>query len=195
MYSSPSALKTSGRIELAIKRSSWSPAKWVHTECQVGDWVTFRFGGDFYYPPPDLRGEHSLLLIAGGVGINPLQSILRHSSELVSAGASGGPSEVSLLYTAARAEELLFREEISELCSRSERIRAQYFVTKERTGSEGFTDRRMRREDLENILSKSENSERQICYLCGPPGMVEQVRDWLVQLNVSAENIKYELWW
>ena len=42
MYSSPSALKTSGRIELAIKRSSWSPAKWVHTKCQVGDWVTFR---------------------------------------------------------------------------------------------------------------------------------------------------------
>jgi len=68
-------------------------------------------------------------------------------------------------------------------------------VTQERTEGERFTQRRMTRKDLENILNKTDNSERLICYLCGPPGMVEQVKDWLLELNVTAENIKYELWW
>ena len=36
-------------------------------------------GGDFFYPPPSLPASqpHSVLLVAGGVGVNPLVSILR----------------------------------------------------------------------------------------------------------------------
>ena len=42
MSSSPSVLKSSGLLELAVKYSSWAPANWVHTQCAVGDWVTLR---------------------------------------------------------------------------------------------------------------------------------------------------------
>lgn len=34
-----------------------------------------------------------------------------------------------------------------------------------------------------------------ICFLCGPPDMVEQVTAWLQQLGVTQKNIKSELWW
>ena len=36
-------------------------------------------GGDFFYPPLSLPASqpHSVLLVAGGVGVNPLVSILR----------------------------------------------------------------------------------------------------------------------
>ena len=214
MCSSPSVLKSQGEIELAIKVSSWAPANWVHTRCRPGDWVTFRyidtytqcssyidnylqlrFGGDFYYPFEDLKERHSLLLLAGGVGINPLLSIFRHSGELLSAGDSSGPRRVSLLYTAATAEELLFKEEISEQCSKRETFTSQFFVTREKTGSEEYTHRRMTKSDLENVLCDKEDTERKICFICGPPKMVEQVKNWLIELNVSAENIRYELWW
>ena len=34
-----------------------------------------RFGEDFHYPPDSLEEPHNILLIGGGVGINPLLSI------------------------------------------------------------------------------------------------------------------------
>ena len=153
----------------------------------------FRFGGDFYYPLDDLTESHSLLLIGGGVGINPLYSVLQHSADLVAAGAGPAPSQVSLLYSAARAEELIFRADIEKQCGELDTFQAEFFVTRER-GEEGEVNyRRITKADLEKVLGGRE--ERTLCYLCGPPAMVDQVRAWLTQLNVSQENIRYELWW
>ena len=146
-----------------------------------------RFGGDFYYPLDDLDETHSVLLIGGGVGINPLYSIFQHSAELVSAGAGPAPAQVSLLYSAARAEELIFRPHIEEQCRQLSTFQAEFFVTREGAEGEdgGVKYRRITKADI----------ERTICYLCGPPDMVEQVKAWLLQLNISEDNIRYELWW
>ena len=137
------------------------------------------------------------MLIGGGVGINPLYSILQHSAELVTAGAKPAPSQVSLLYSAARAEELLFRQNIVEQCSQRPTFQAEFFVTREREkGEEGEVKyRRITKADLERTLGGRESSERRLCYLCGPPAMVEQVRAWLLELNIPEDNIRYELWW
>jgi len=195
MSSSPSVLKSSGLLELAVKYSSWAPANWVHTQCAVGDWVTLRFGGDFYYPLDDLKETHSLLLIGGGVGINPLHSIFQHSAELVTAAARPAPSQVSLLYSAATAEELIFRQQIEERCRLTPGFQAEFFVTRE-MGEDGEVKcRRITKADIERTVRGRQRTERLICYLCGPPDMVDQLRVWLLQLNVSEENIRYELWW
>ena len=213
MSSSPSVLKSSGLLELAVKYSSWAPANWVHTQCAVGDCVTlrstswqtlninssystlFRFGGDFYYPLDDLKETHSLLLIGGGVGINPLRSIFQHSAELVTAAARPAPSQVSLLYSAATAEELIFRQQIEERCRLTPGFQAEFFVTRE-MGEDGEVKcRRITKADIERTVRGRQRTERLICYLCGPPDMVDQLRVWLLQLNVSEENIRYELWW
>ena len=57
----------------------------------MGDAVAVRVGGAFTYLPGDER--RPLLLVAGGIGINPLLSILRHCCEL--AGFRGGDSSSS----------------------------------------------------------------------------------------------------
>ena len=138
-----------------------------------------------------------MLLIGGGVGINPLYSILQHSAELLSAAAGPAPAQVSLLYSAARAEELIFRPHIEELCRQLNTFQAEFFVTRE--GAEGEDGevkyRRITKADIERTLSGRERTERTICYLCGPPDMVDQLRLWLLQLNISEDNIRYELWW
>ena len=162
-----------------------------------------RFGGDFYYPLDDLTEPHSLVLIGGGVGINPLYSIAQHSAELQSAGEGSAPSHVSLLYSAATAEELIFRSDIEEHCRQLHTFQAEFFVTREERESEGgggeVNYRRITKADLEKTLSSGtsgrERTERTVCYLCGPPDMVDQLRAWLLQLNVREENIRCELWW
>ena len=132
------------------------------------------------------------------MGINPLYSIFQHSAELLSAGAGSAPTQVSLLYSAATAEELIFRSNIEEHCSKLDTFQAEFFVTREKSegGEREVNYRRLTKADLEKALSVREGRrERTVCYLCGPPDMVDQLRAWLLQLNITEENIRYELWW
>jgi len=201
MCSPPSDLTSGGTLDLAIKYSTWAPAFWVHTQCRVGDMVTFRFGGDFYYPARGLEGDHSLLLIAGGVGINPLYSIWLQAAHLArsdtnttsSAVTTTSPASVSLLYSAATPTELIFSSNIDQTVEQVKQFNCKYFVTQEGDQTQEVTGR-ITKENLEKELN-SKTETRTICYLCGPPKMVDQMKVWLEELGVVKEDIKFELWW
>ena len=69
-------------------------------------------GGDFFYAPPT---PANLLLIAGGVGINPLISMLQHHVWLLSKidchhdNRTHPIGAVQLLYSAKNERELIFK--------------------------------------------------------------------------------------
>lgn len=73
----------------------------------MGSEVSVRVGGDFYYDPAAVSSNQCLLLIAGGVGINPLISILRHIADLQQQSTES-PTKAYLLYSAKSADELIF---------------------------------------------------------------------------------------
>lgn len=193
MTSSPHRLQTLGTVDLAVKASSWPPARWIHTKCKKGDTVAFRFGGEFYYASQMNSKPHSLLLIAGGVGINPLYSIFQHVAQTENGNPSSYLTKLTLLFSAASADELLFRNTIDECVSKNSKLKAEYFVTREENSL--FTNRRITKDDIAERLSSSSASDCSICYICGPPDMVGQTSQWLQELNVSKENIRFELWW
>lgn len=64
-----------------------------------------RVGGDFHLSP-GVEGLTDLLLIAGGVGMNPLFSMLTHH---VGTLVGRGKDHVRLLYSAKTENELLFK--------------------------------------------------------------------------------------
>lgn len=73
-----------------------------------------RVGGDFYFNPLPSDPAVDLLLVAGGVGINPLYSILLHASDLLHLNQSSGGQDynigsVHLCYSAKNTQELLFK--------------------------------------------------------------------------------------
>ena len=84
-------------------------------QCSVGDELQIRVGGDFFYAPPTPNGATDLLLIAGGVGINPLISMLRHHIWLISKATpsedchGNDASTAHLLYSAKDESELIFK--------------------------------------------------------------------------------------
>ncbi|PRW59202.1 oxidoreductase NAD-binding domain-containing 1 [Chlorella sorokiniana] len=97
--STPRQLERCGTFDLAIRRSAHPVATWLHDKARAGDEVAVRIGGSFTYQPGDER--RPLLLLAGGVGINPLLSILQHCCELAghggdsSSGGSGGSGSIA----------------------------------------------------------------------------------------------------
>ncbi|KAL8942593.1 MAG: hypothetical protein Q9216_001575 [Gyalolechia sp. 2 TL-2023] len=72
-----------GYLELAVQKSPNNPpAAWLwRPEKEIlGAGIIVRVGGSFVWPPPnvDLGSITSLVFVAGGVGINPLMSIISH---------------------------------------------------------------------------------------------------------------------
>eukprot|EP00088_Acartia_fossae_P058560 TRINITY_DN6870_c0_g1_i1.p1 TRINITY_DN6870_c0_g1~~TRINITY_DN6870_c0_g1_i1.p1 ORF type:complete len:239 (+),score=-2.17 TRINITY_DN6870_c0_g1_i1:55-771(+) len=134
MWNDPQHFQDTNIIELAIKFSKWAPAYWVHTQCKEGDSVQARFGGDFHYPPINLQPQedHNILLIGGGVGINPLLSIWLHASQLYRANGQNTPKNVSLLYSAVSEEELIFRSNIEKTCHENKNFKVDFFTTRQK---------------------------------------------------------------
>lgn len=113
MVSPPCLLEQTGQIELAIKKSGWPPAHWVHTCCKAGDKFHIRVGGDFHYDPLMDSKMPDMIFIAGGVGINPLLSIIRQLQfvhrKMDKINRKNFPRKITLLYSAKTEDEILFK--------------------------------------------------------------------------------------
>ena len=201
--SAPHLLREKRRFTLAIQHSSHPPTLWMTTQCREGDTLSVRVGGDFFYDPTPSNSCDSkakscdLFLMAGGLGINPLVSILLHHARLVELGQVTG--RVRLLYSASSVSELLFKEEIDTLCSRHfSWFTAQYFVSRQKLPSSHSTiiQRRIGEEDIATHLYSLNFSPAVVMsYVCGPPDMIDCVTQWLAQSGLPQEHIHTEKWW
>lgn len=110
-------------VELAVRRADDSPVTtflWrnpAFPAALLGTPLRLRVGGSFVYPPPGVPTFHlrRLVLVAGGVGVNPLVSIATHLSEQTQRpGPAGVQPEVRLLYSLrdvareGKLDEMLF---------------------------------------------------------------------------------------
>lgn len=68
-----------------------------------------RVGGDFYFDPNPDDPSPDLLLVAGGVGINPVYSILQHVADISSDPQHQYTGKTTLLFSAKNQDELLFK--------------------------------------------------------------------------------------
>ncbi|KAK3525271.1 hypothetical protein QTP86_024900 [Hemibagrus guttatus] len=195
--SSPGLLHREGVIELAVKYTQHPPAHWIHTKCILGSHVEVRVGGDFYFDPMPSDQTVDLLLVAGGVGINPLYSILMHTADLLQLPHAYKPGHTHLCYSAKNTKELLFKNSIIDVCREfPDKLSCDFRVTQQDfeiesnlqpyTGSGKIS---------QEVLRRHVNPERTLCYLCGPPPMIESVCLDLKSLGLSTNRILYEKWW
>ncbi|RVE66867.1 hypothetical protein OJAV_G00111830 [Oryzias javanicus] len=202
MCSSPALLQREGVIELAVKYTKHPPAHWVHTMCTVGSRVAVRVGGDFFFDPSPSDPPVDLLLVAGGVGINPLYSILLHAKDLLhlnqaSGGGGGNIGSAHLCYSAKNTQELLFKSSIIEMCREfPDKISCNFHVTQQSADVDAhlqpfIKSGRITVEELE----ASVDPQRTLCYLCGPPPMIEGISETLTELGLPKNRILYEKWW
>ncbi|MEE6466005.1 hypothetical protein FKM82_006790 [Ascaphus truei] len=198
--SSPGLLEREGVLELAVKYNLHPPAHWIHTQCSLGSEVALRVGGEFFFDPQPSDSPVDLVLIAGGVGINPLFSILLHvadlhkSQELMDRGFRMG--SVKLYYCAKNTSELLFKKNILNLVnSFPGKISCSFHVTQQSSSicfelQPFITEGRISEKDLAKYVSQDH-----LCYICGPPPMIETMCQQLEGLHVPREQIYFEKWW
>ena len=125
----------------------------------------------------DLRTRRRVVLIAGGIGITPLRALL--------ASMPAAPGEITLVYRAVSADDVLFRDEITEIGTR------RGVVLHALLGAEigdDLTDQL----GIPAIMRLVPDVRDRDVFLCGPPAMVDAVRRRLHRIGVPAEQIHFE---
>jgi glycine betaine catabolism B len=174
------------RIELAIQSSDKHPVThYLCEEAQPGLQVKISQGQGACVYDPDM-GEQ-LVLIAGGVGITPLMSILR-SAVMLSPDAP-----VALLYSAHKSEDFAFAKEIQALAEQHENVLAVFTCTE--TTDEPLPDWVHFNQRIDTAFLKDKNLPLTAHYfICGPQRMIAEVEEGLLELAVPAGQIHYEKW-
>ena len=120
-----------------------------------------------------------LFLVAGGSGVVPLASMLRHRA------AAGGDIPARLLYSARTLDDVVFAQELRGLG-------ADVVLTLTREQPEGWSgySRRVDADMLAEVGWRPD--ERPLTFVCGPTPFVEAVASALVSLEHDPVRIRTE---
>jgi ferredoxin-NADP reductase len=154
---------------------------YLTTELRAGDELEVRgpIGGYFVW---DADGPASpLLLAAGGSGIVPLRSILRHRA------LSEAAVPARLLYSARSLPDVIYRSEIDRY---ADDVSVTYALTRQQppgwTGHRGRVDAML----LTDVAWPA--GQDPVAYVCGPTAFVESIAEGLVRLGYAPQRVKTE---
>jgi NAD(P)H-flavin reductase len=137
--------------------------------------------GTFTFPAQP--SERRFLFIAGGTGIAPLRAMLHH--------ALGVPHEaIGLLFSARTPAEFAYEQEFRSLAA-ARQIELELRVTREVAPDDWSGVRgRLGREDLAPLVHGGST----LCFVCGPPALVQEIPQILEELGVPRERVRTEEW-
>jgi ferredoxin-NADP reductase len=184
-YSIASAPETTASLELAIERlDDGEVSPYFHEVAAVGDAIELRgpIGGHFVWSAAD---GGPLLLAAGGSGIAPLMSMIRHRA------AQASRARTLLVFSARTWDELIFRDELLALESRLDGFQLIVTLTREAARRPGDHARRVDAALMLNGLTRLGQPPRQV-FVCGSNSFVEAAADGLLANGIAASAIRTE---
>lgn len=131
---------------------------------------------------PDHPAEHRFLFIAGGTGVSPIRSMIRHVRASV-------PGRTRLLYSARTPLDFAYRQ---ELCGMGRRGEIDLLLTATRDVPPSWRGGRGRIAQAQ--LAALIDDPATLCFVCGPASMVDDVPRMLRELGIENSRIRIEEW-
>jgi len=172
-YSITSSSHDNRFYEIAVQQEKQGEggSNYMHQKLGLGQTINSMYPvNDFSLSSP---GKHHIL-IAGGIGITPILSMLRYLAQK--------NESYELHYSVKSSNDLAFKEEIVKLAEKN----AHFYFTKE-TSDKGVVPSRL---DINSLFKQSKNSSH--VYVCGPLKMIEAVKDNADENNWQPSHIHYE---
>ena len=189
-YTIASSPTQRGHVELTIKRNSGGLAsRYMHDQLQIGD--TIRIGasaGKFFFHDLQSKG---VVLIAGGVGITPLMSILRNLTDHSRKG------NIYFINAMRSSEDRIYADEFASLANRFENLMILDYYSQSKPSPVG-SSRSERWQNKSGYINAADlsafvpNLHELPIFLCGPDPMMQAVRRAIVSLGVPNEQISTE---
>jgi ferredoxin-NADP reductase len=183
-YSIASDPARSGSIDLTVERIEGGEVSgWLHDVADLGDRLEVRGPIGGYFVWETARGG-PLLLVAGGSGVVPLMSMLRHRA------VDDGDIPAVLLASWRTSEGIIYSDELGRLSGGDGSLRVLHTLTRAQPpGWTGYA-RRIDREMIADALALLSGVPQ--VYVCGPTALVEAAAGALVELGVPADRVRTE---
>lgn len=180
-YSISSAPHARGYLEVSIKRQGIVSSA-LHGMARPGATIAIkRPNGRFTYPAGD---DRPIVLLAGGVGITPLMSMLRHA-------IVAEPSRpVTLLYSAPSERDFAFLDELASIAKRHPQARVLLAASRDKAPRRHIYPGRIDDALIRNTVPAIAHA---ISFICGPAPMVDGMKTLLASLGVPRDQIRFEL--
>jgi glycine betaine catabolism B len=181
-YTIASAPTADGYCEISVKREAkGAVSRHLHDVVSEGDVLSVSApSGRFTF---DRDSSDSVALIAAGVGITPLMSILRDLT------ARRWTGRIFLFYSSRTEPDIIFREELGALQGLFPNVHLSLTLT--RSASAAWEGGRGRI-DAACLTRAIPDPLRTPFYLCGPTEMVAATRGILRDLGVADEQVHTE---
>jgi predicted ferric reductase len=128
--------------------------------------------------------DRDLVFLAGGIGITPLMSMLRHMRD------TRESRSVLLLYANRREEQIVFRKELAEIeAGGHPGLRVVHVLSRPGQSWSGETGHL----DGEKVRAYCGPVEGKSFYVCGPPGMVRALLGVLESMGIPDRRIRLEI--
>lgn len=133
--------------------------------------------GNFVVPDGETR---QLVFIAGGIGITPFRSMLRHAAD------THAPLNATLLYFNRTLADAVFRDELAQIAAQMPSLKIAHILSEPEAAWTGDTGR------LDDALLHKHVPDWQRAYFMasGPPPMVNGYIEWLKGLGVADEALR-----
>lgn len=178
-YSISSSPDARAYLEISVRRQGLVSTM-LHSTLRSGSLLAIGpAAGQFVYPHGD---DRPLALVAGGIGITPLLSMLRHAI------ASDPTRPVALLYSARSLPAAAFVNELKVIAERNPQVHIGL------TFSEGEVQPPWRAGRIDNSMLRQyvAHPSHTIFCICGPTPMMNAMEQMLRGEGVPAEQIRSE---
>lgn len=174
---------TRPHLEFGARVASQTPWKRAFAALEKGDEVEI----DGAYGHFVLEETKPAVLVAGGIGITPLKGMLEYATDMAL------PIPVKLLYSNRTEAEIAYRADLDTLAKQNPHAEVIHTITrpKESPGWKGATGRI----DVAMVREAAADLQEPVYYICGLPGMVEDLARGLHGSGVPAGRIRYEQFW
>ncbi|MFA6956981.1 MAG: 2Fe-2S iron-sulfur cluster-binding protein [Thermoanaerobaculia bacterium] len=177
-YSISSSPSVRGYFEISVRRQG-QVSGFLHATVQPGASLEVRGPqGSFVYP----EGKRPVVLLAAGIGITPLLSMLRHALE------SEPQRPVTLLLSAKTEAQVPFLRELRLLAGRHPSFRLAIALSQS-PSLDGYYPGRIDGSLIETVAGDVRES---VCLICGPLPMIDDTVRTLAGLGVPRERIRFE---
>lgn len=166
--------------EITVKRAQLA-SKWIHENWREG--MRIQIGapsGKFFFAGHEAE---RVVLIAGGVGITPMMSIVRSLTD------RGWKGDMYLVFSVRQRKDIIFEQELAQLQARSPNLHVTITLTNDPDatwdGARGQIDEALLRGVIPDFT-------RGPVMLCGPDPMMTAMRKLLVGMGIPDAEVHQE---
>lgn len=179
-YSISSSPDTRGYLEISVRRQGLVSTM-LHASVRTGSRLSLNApAGRFVYPGGD---DRPLALLAGGIGITPLLSMLRHAL------ASDPTRPVALFYSARDRQNLAFLSDLRVIAERHPQVRIVITLSHDPDAPAPWRTGRIDGALIRQFVAHPPHT---IFCVCGPDAMMEAMEALLRSEGVPTDQIRSE---